>query len=161
MLIQSLKHHFPARLPEWQNAGWLTCWGVYVSLHPGMFTDPETSGIFSGMAALVAWTGMAPAGVWGVCAILVGMVRAAALFINGAYARTPIVRLIASAISAFVISQIVIGLVRSGVPNTGVVTYFWLFLADIASAYRASSDIPVAEANRLKTGDRRRHVGGH
>lgn len=148
MLIQSLKYHFPARLPEWQNAGWLTCWGVYVALHPQMFSKPESAALFAGLAAITDWTGAPPASVWGLLAVMVGLIRMAALFINGAYTRTPAIRLATSAISAFVLANIVYGMVRSGLANTGIVTYFWLFLADIASAYRAASDIPVAGKNR-------------
>jgi len=67
MLIQSLKQHFPARFPEWMMAGMLSSWGAYVVLHPELFTDPRSASIFAGM-------------VWGLVALLIGMVRAFALF---------------------------------------------------------------------------------
>lgn len=151
MLIQSLRYHFPARLPEWFMSGWLVAWGMYVGLHPEMFTDGDTAVLFSGLASVVLWTGYPPASVWCLVAISVGFVRAAALFINGAYSRTPIVRLGTSAISAFVVAMIVSGVQQAGVPNLGIVTYSALFLLDLASAYRAASDIPVAEASRVQS----------
>jgi len=149
MLIQSLKQHFPARFPEWLMAGLLTTWGIYVVLHPSLFTAPATAALFAGMAEIVRWTGYEPAGVWGATAMLIGMVRAFALFVNGAYYRTPTIRLATSAMSAALVGFLVYGLTRSDAPNTGLVVYFWLFVCDVASAYRAASDIPVAEQHRI------------
>lgn len=157
MLIQSLKQHFPARFPEWLMSGVMATWGAYVILHPQLFTAPTTAALLAGLASMSDWTGYTPAAVWGLCALVVGLFRAAALFVNGAYARTPIVRLIASFISAFIWTQITIGLMRIEVPNTGLVVYGWLVIADVASAYRASLDVVVAESHRIqaKEGPRR------
>ncbi|GEM_PF-1298291 len=150
MLIQSLKQHFPARLPEWFMAVFFMIpWGVYTVLHPEMWEAPATKHLLAGMADMATWTGYHPSAIWGLAAILVGMIRAAALFINGAYSRTPAVRLATSAISAFLVSQIILGLIRSNIPTFGIITYTTLFLMDIASAYRAASDLPLAEQNRI------------
>ncbi|WP_294392014.1 hypothetical protein [uncultured Sphingomonas sp.] len=156
MLIASLKQHFPARLPEWFMASVMATWGIYVILHPGIFTAPETRAMFSGMAALVEGSGFPPAGLWGSLALTVGLLRAAALFINGAYARTPVVRLISSMISAIIWTGVAIGLAKSDAANTGVAVYPWLLLLDLASAYRASVDMAVAEHNRITSGGTRR-----
>jgi hypothetical protein len=96
-----------------------------------------------------------PAGVWGGALLVVGLLRAAALFINGAYARTPIVRLICSFISAFIWLLFVVGLRRSKVANTGLVVYPFIVLLDVASAYRASCDAVIAEHNRVQAGEGR------
>lgn len=152
MLIQSLKHHFPARLPEWWMAlFFMIPWGVFTVLHPEMWTRAETAPLLAGMADMVKWTGFNPAAVWGLAAIFVGVIRTAALFINGAYHRTPVVRLATSAMSAFLVAQIIAGLLKSGIPTFGIVTYTTLFLLDLASAYRAASDIPIAEAHRVRS----------
>lgn len=75
MLIQSLKHHFPARLLEWFMAlFFMVPWGVYMI----MWERPETAPLLKGMADMVIWTGYHPSAVWGLAAILVGMIRAAA-----------------------------------------------------------------------------------
>lgn len=150
MLIQSLKYHFPARLPEWFMAlCFMVPWGIYTILHPHMWEAPATAAMLRGMASMVDWTGYHPSAVWGLAAIIVGLVRAAALFINGAYARTPVVRLLASAVSAFLISQIIAGLIRADIATFGLVTYTTLFLLDVASGYRAASDIPLAQKSRI------------
>lgn len=152
MLIQSLKQHFPARLPEWWMAlFFMIPWGAYTVLHPQMWTDPRLGPLLSGMAGMVAWTGYPPSAVWGLAALFVGSVRAGALFVNGAYHRTPIIRLITSAMSAFLVSQILDGVIKTGVANFGIVTYSTLFLLDLASAYRAASDIPIAEGHRVRS----------
>jgi hypothetical protein len=145
MLIQSLKQHFPARFPEWVNSGILASWGAYVLLHPELFTQEATRHIFAGMAEMV-WVDYPPSVVWGLTAFVVGTIRAVALFINGAYSRTPLVRLATSAVSAFVWAQVVIGLF--GVVNAGLIIYSWLVVIDIASAYRAGVDVAIAEKHR-------------
>lgn len=148
MLIVSLKQHFPARLPEWHMAGLTFLWGVYVALHPGLFVQEATRQVFSGMFQMVADLPYPPSVVWGVACILVGGLRLVALFINGAYSRTPLIRLMMSFASAFIWTQVVIGLIKTGVPNTGLVIYSGLVLLDIMSAYRAGVDVVWAEKTR-------------
>lgn len=148
MIIRSLRQHWPARKMEWLMAGWMLCWGVYVLLHPGMFSEPATATLFSGMAAISAPLTIYPALAWGGVAAITGLSRALALFVNGAWTRTPLVRLIASFVSMFVVTQIVVGLWQSGVPNTGLVVYPWLIVADLLSAYRAAVDVVHAEKQR-------------
>lgn len=147
MLIAQLKHHFPARFPEWVNAGIMATWGAYVLLHPKTLTSGPMASSFSGLASW-DFRGLDPAAVWGLTTLLVGVVRAVALFVNGAYSRTPAVRLVASAVSAFVWSQLIVGLVRTGLPNVNVVVYMWLLIIDVASAYRAGNDAAIAEQSR-------------
>lgn len=92
------------------------------------------------------WINLNPESVWGFVAFSVGMARLLALFINGAWARTPLIRLATAAISAFVWTQVVIGLFA--VPNTGLVVYPWLVVIDLVAAYRAGRDAAVAEMHR-------------
>lgn len=159
MLIQSLKRHFPARFPEWMNSGVMATWGIYMILHPDIFTNPTTAQMFAGMSEMTWGLGYPPSSLWGVTALLVGLIRGGALFINGAYTRTPMIRLAASFLSAFIWAQVVIAFVKTGVPNTGLVVYSWLVIADLASAYRAGCDVVYAEHQRrlgahLETGSR-------
>jgi hypothetical protein len=150
MLIKELQRHFPARMPEWTNALTMFCWGAYILLHPGIFTNP-TYGVF----VQLAWTAAdMPARVhiaenlWGLVAVWVGMLRAGALFVNGAYYRTPLIRVLTSAVSAFVWVQIVIGLWRLGQPSLELVLYSSAVVLDLISAYRASCDAATAELTR-------------
>ncbi len=127
--------HFAARALEWLNAGLLTSWGSYVILHPGMFSDPRVASLWTGLLKIATQE------TWGIIAFAVGFARLAALYINGNHKRTPMVRLATSFFSAFVWTQVVIGMANSGVPNTGLVVYTGLILADIYSAFRASADV--------------------
>lgn len=147
-------HHFQARFAEWQNAIVLFGFGCYLILHPGMFEDPRVAALWSGLKAA------APQQAWGLICVLVGVARIGALWINGKHKRTPMVRLVASFFSAFVLTQIVLGLWNAGVPNTGLILYAVLILADLYSAFRASSDMtfvarqeqsekPTAEPGRV------------
>ena len=161
MLIVSLKEHFPARFPEWLNSGVLFSWGAYVALHPDLFTNPATAQLFSGLAEMTWGLDYNPAALWGLVGVVVALVRASALFVNGAYTRTPMIRLCMSFASAFIWAQVVIGFMNSGVSNTGLVVYGWLVVADIASAYRAGHDLALAEKQRLDRSTEIKRVGHH
>lgn len=117
-------------------------WGTYILLHPGIFDDP----VFFGLIRAAWWR---PAEIaWGFTTVVLGMTRACALFVNGAYSRTPIIRLATSLFSGFIWAQIVGGFLATGRPSTGVVMYSAALILDLASAYRASLDVTVAEAGR-------------
>lgn len=137
-----VRNHLEVRMPEWLNAFYLTLWGAYVILHPGMM---GRNVLFSGLLDL------APQEVWGLAALIVGGVRVGALWINGRWHITPIIRVVTSFVSVFVWFWICVGLYRSGEPQTGLVIYPGLMIADMLSAFRAASDAYEAEAvRRLK-----------
>jgi hypothetical protein len=127
--------HFHARFAEWLNAGLLFLWGVYLLTHPTMFTDDRTKALWTGLYAY------AEQPTWAACAMLIGFARITALYINGSHKRTPLVRLVTSFFSAFIWTQVTTGLVNAHVPNTGVVVYAGLVVADIYSAFKASRDV--------------------
>ncbi len=145
MLIQSLKTHFPARALEWFGAGVMFTYGYYVITHPQLFTAPETARLFSGLARIAEFFGQPPIAI-GVMAIITGLVRAGALFVNGAVTKTPLVRLMTSFASAYIWTSVTLGLVMADVANTGLVVYPWLLIADIVSGYRAGYDLVIAES---------------
>lgn len=148
LIIRSLRQHWPARKLEWLMAGLMIAWGWYVLLHPDLFTNPETASLLAGLADVSAPFTAYPALAWGGACFLVGLTRGIALFVNGAYTRTPLIRLIASFASMFIVTQIIIGLWKSGVPNTGLVVYPWFVIADLLSAYQAAVDVVHAEKQR-------------
>jgi hypothetical protein len=142
MIIQSLREHFPARATEWVNAATLAAWGAMVLANPEMFNLPV-------FAAFHEFSFFLPAYLcWGMFTVIVGTVRLAALFVNGAYTRTPIIRLACSLLSAFVWSQVVIGFWLNPVASTALVMYSSMVVMDLISAYRASKDVAIAEVNR-------------
>lgn len=144
MLIQSLRVHFSARTLEWYGAGAMGTWGYYIITHPQLFTAPATKELFSGLARVAEFFGQPPLAI-GALALFTAIVRAAALFINGAYQRTPLVRLLTALASAYIWTTIVIGYVIVNTANTGIVIYTWHVIADIVSCYRAGYDLVIAE----------------
>lgn len=158
MLVVSLKQHFPARFPEWWMSVILVLWGAYVALHPAMFTQTQSRDIFAGMTAMAGE--FPPAALWGLSAVVIGMVRACALFINGAYTRTPVIRVLMSFTSAFIWTQVTIGLFKGGVEIPDIVLYAGLVMMDIVSVYRAATDLVFAEKMRhdIRQQGSRRHA---
>lgn len=142
-IITSMKQHFEIRAIEWGMAGWAVMWGLQCLLNPEMFTHPVTGAITTQMLYTVDWIGGDPKVVLGLAVFLIGIFRATALFINGLWTQTPLVRLMTSAVSAFLLLNIVVGL-SVGPPNFGIPTYLSLFFADCFSAYRASRDYLLA-----------------
>lgn len=133
--------HFQARFAEWLNAAILFAWGFYIIMHPGMMTNKAIAAMWEGLLVL------APEQAWGLVALLTGFMRLGALYVNGVHHRTPTIRLATSFISGFVFVQIAAGLWNGGAPNTGIVVYSALVIADIYSAFRASADVTfVAKA---------------
>lgn len=156
MIVRSLRQHWPARKLEWLMSGFMLTWGCYVLLHPEIFTAPETAGPLSGLVVISNPITEFPALAWGGAAFIVGLCRGLALFVNGAWTRTPLIRLVASFASMFIVTQIIIGLWTSGVPNTGLVVYPWFVIADLLSAYRAAVDVVHAEKLREAQKETRR-----
>lgn len=146
MLVVQLRKHFPARWPEWFMSATVFAWGFYVVLHPSLFTQPDTVHMMSELAAVASPHN--PASFWGLIGVVLGLVRATALFVNGAYTRTPMIRLVMSFASAFLWTQVFLGLFKSDTPNMGLVIYPALVIMDIVSAYRASTDMVFAEKAR-------------
>lgn len=155
MLIRELQKHFPARLPEWWNAAAMFAWGYYILTHVGALSNP----------AFAAFRDMAsshnPTLFWGCITLAVGTVRLAALFVNGVYSRTPVIRVVTSAASAFVWMQVVLGLLATGEPTPGVVMYGAAVALDLISAYRASCDAVIAiETKRSRRMGEKRGISG-
>ncbi len=140
MLIRELARHFPARVPEWAMAGAMFGWGAYTLLNPGIFQQPYLHEL-----AKMAWMADAER-FWGLVTVVVGMVRGCALFVNGSYSRTPTIRLISSLVSAFVWAQIIVGIMRTGLPAHGIILYSTALALDFVSAYRAAVDSQLARA---------------
>ena len=134
-----LKRHFEARASEWISAFILMAWGAYVILHPGLFSA-STDLVWHSHLSLATQE------VWGFGAFTAGGIRLTALFINGRWGLTPLIRVATSFLSVFVWFWVAVGLFRAGIANTGIVVYTGLMLADMYSAFRAASDAYEAEA---------------
>lgn len=142
MIIKKMKEHFEIRAIEWGMAGWAITWGLQSIFVPSMFTNPVTGPVSSLMLKSVDWLGGESHIILGMVVLLTGLLRLTALFINGLWKATPLIRILTSAVSGFVVMNIVVSLAQ-GPPSFGVVTYLWLFFADCFSASRAARDYHV------------------
>lgn len=139
-----MKRHFEARSSEWLNAAILLLWGSYVVLHPGLFDGPLSNG-FAGMEYLASQE------VWGLSAFTAGCIRIFALFVNGRWGLTPVIRIVTSFMSILVWFWIAVGIYLAGTPAPGIIIYLGLMVSDIHSAFRAAGDAYQARAlKRLK-----------
>jgi hypothetical protein len=78
---------YPDRLVEWLFASMMVAWGAWLLVPQwNTFVWPQYD----------ALNELASEPVWGVFSVSVGVVRMAALFINGSWGRTPLLRLIGS-----------------------------------------------------------------
>lgn len=150
MVIRELQKHFPARTLEWLNALTIFCWGAYAVLRPEVFNEPAAAGF----VYLVPHN---PAGTWGLVTILMGIIQAAALVVNGAYHRSPLWRLAMSAGSAAMWSFVTWGFYVGGRPTFALVVYpCVLVLGNMISAYRASCDAVIADHTWRVSGAKKR-----
>jgi len=148
ILIQSFRKHFEARAIEWGMAGWAITWGLQGLINPEVFTNTETAPLNNHMLHTMEWFFSHDVAAFVLCflAVVVGVARAIALYINGAWKQTPMIRMITSALSAFVVSNIVFSLAQ-GPATFGLITYSWLFAADCFSGFRAARDYKILKGS--------------
>jgi hypothetical protein len=144
ILLHRMKRHFEARAIEWGMSGWALTWGIQALINPEVFNDPVLFPLNADMLHTLEllMPHSTAATFIATLAICVGSARAIALWINGAWCQTPMIRVITSALSAFVVSNIVFSLMQ-GPPSLALVTYSWLFAADCFSGFRAAKDYKI------------------
>lgn len=140
MLIREIPKHFDARQLEWFNALQLFLWGSYVIVHPFVM-NTET---FAGFRELTP-SRANPAIFWGVQLLLFGAAQALALYLNGSRARTPVIRMVCSAFSAYLWYSVSRAFWGSPVSTTAVTMYPVLVLQNVVSMYRAACDAVISE----------------
>lgn len=136
MIILKLSQHMPQRATEWLLAGILLSWGVTCLYVPAaVWNGPAYSGL----------RGMADQTTWGVFAAGLGMVRLAALFVNGAVRRSPHARLIGAALSMFLWLQLSLAMFQGEVQAIAIAIYPWFLLTDLFNVHRAAQDARVSD----------------
>jgi hypothetical protein len=138
MMIVKLGNHFPIRVLDWFVAGVTLSWGI-VCLNVGQATWDLP--IYDPLRLL------APQGAWGAFAVMMGLSRMTALFINGAYRRTPHTRMVGAFLTTFMWLQLSFAMFQGeyhAIAATAI--YPWLFLADIYNVYRAAQDAKSADS---------------
>jgi hypothetical protein len=127
---------YPERLPEWISSMVMLLLGVSFLL-PG-----ETLSI-TGYHTLeeIGFTDTS----MGLTAVAVGVLRLAALYINGAWERTPAIRMVGAVLSGFIMMAFAIGtavpfVIGDMPPNTAWGTYLVIALWDLHASYKAGYD---------------------
>lgn len=144
MMIVKLSKTFPIRVTEWLLAGIMLSWSVACwNLSSADWHSP----IYSGMARI------AEQNTWAFYAFWIGIIRLAALTINGAWRPSPHFRAAGAFLACFMWLQISLGLMVSDIRVTGIAVFPWLLLADIYNVFRASHDARLS--------DERAHVARH
>ena len=123
--------HFRVRAVEWLISGILFSWGLILLAGP---TD-----IF-GRAQFAELSRVAPQHVWAVGCMAAGAARLGALMVNGAWRRSPYVRMAMALGSGLFWLQITLGFAASGVTTLGLAACPWFFLADLYSMGVAAFD---------------------
>lgn len=145
-IMVSLHEHFRIRVTDWLLSAILFSWGFCL-----LWTDPLVWELptFSGLADI------APQQTWAVLTMAVGFTRLIALFVNGAYRRSPHWRGGLAFLSCFVWVQLTLGLSTAELAGPGLGIFPWLALADAFNTMRAAADARVSD-DRAK--DRQRTV---
>lgn len=117
---------------EWLFAALMVLWGLYVLAPLDTFRGAQ----YALMASI------APESVWGAFSLSLGFVRLVALWINGAWRRTPAIRVASSILGVMWWSALGFLLVAGpehAVP-AGVVYYLGFIGAEIFSCWRSAAD---------------------
>ncbi|NMG39871.1 hypothetical protein GRZ55_11515 [Chelativorans sp. ZYF759] len=130
--------HFPSRVSEWIMTAAILGWYGVLSADPGTF---ETSRSFT----VLAYYGSEKA--WAMLCLLVGLVRLAALVVNGTFRSfrySPHMRGFASIVACIFWGQITLGVIIAwtmGGAGTGVVAYGTFMIIEMWNLFRAWADV--------------------
>jgi hypothetical protein len=124
---------YPDRLVEWLFASMMVAWGAWLLVPQWQtFVWPQYD----------ALRAIAPEPVWGVWSVAVGVVRMAALFINGSWRRTPLLRLIGSSLGMiwWLVLIYLFLLSPQGNPPAGYAFYPVFVVFEGISCWRSAAD---------------------
>jgi hypothetical protein len=136
MMIVKIQKSFPIRVMEWLLACIMLSLGVtFWNLRP---MDWQQT-LYSGLANI------ADPHTWAYFAFGIGVIRLAALTINGAWRPSPHFRLAGAFLGCFLWLQICYGMFSLEYRALGVAVYPWLLFADIYNVFRASHDARLSD----------------
>jgi peptidoglycan/LPS O-acetylase OafA/YrhL len=125
-------HSYPARVLEWQGAALTMAWAVTLALPGDTLSLPG----FAAFAEIM----------WAVLTFVIASVRMVALYVNGHWRRTPLLRALTAAIGAglwFSMASLFHG--KVGPLPPGVLVCSVLAALDVLSAWRSGRDITIAK----------------
>ena len=121
---------FRERSAEWVQSGICTFWGQVVLLSPGAFARPSYA----------ALSNMLPEQVWGWLAFLIGLFSLIVLFINGAWRRTPALRMAFSFVRLVIWAGLLMGTLSMDWSSPSMATFAGLLTHELICLYFASRD---------------------
>jgi len=139
---QSLRRTFPIRKSEWAMGGATICFWLIFTLNGDLF---ETSPGYAPLAEI------APQAAWAWLCFGVGVGRCAALFVNGAYWRSPHARAAFAFLNCFLWYKLTTGLAEN--VGLGMVFAGTFFLMDVLNFKQAFVEAAASEG--LKHVERR------
>lgn len=135
MIVVRFQKTFPLRVSEWAMSAVLVNLGVLILCNPEVFEQPQHA----------AMARMAGPYIWGWACLVMGVVRATALIINGAWRASPHIRALTAFLSCFIWLEITFGLASSQIVALSLAVYPWFLLLDTYNVFRASSDARAAD----------------
>ena len=135
-VITRMLLHLNDRSLEWFSASVMLIWGITLLLPGETLSGPQYAAFNRFGLTEVFWS-------WAFGCI--GMARLVALYINGRWPRSPLIRMAGAIFGAVSWMQVSYLLTAStymvtGVPNTGMGVYAALAIADLIGVYRAAFD---------------------
>ncbi len=123
--------HFKLRAIEWGLAAMLFCMGT-------IFLNADFN--FNNSPALSELARLNSEKFWGWLCITIGGMRLVALWMNGAWRRSPYVRALTALFSSLLWLQITLGLVVQPLLTIGIAIFPFLIFLDWFSVWRAMDD---------------------
>jgi hypothetical protein len=130
MLIVRFRQSFRERAMEWSTAAGLLGWGLILSMPEPRFERP----FYQPLEHIM------PEHVWAMISTVIGVMSLTALFINGAWRRTPFLRQIGCIFRMFVWGGLFWGAMSVEWRSPGAAIYAMLFLMDAISLSFAAGD---------------------
>ena len=135
-LARSGRGEADERALEWLCAGMMVAWGITLAVSGGILDQPGFSAFHRFGASESFWAWMFGGS---------GFARTAALYINGRWPKTPVIRMVCAGFGFVSWSQLAWLFFEgtyliTGVPGTGIGVYAMLALAELFSIYRAAHD---------------------
>lgn len=135
--IVRIHQHFPARSAEWGLAFILLSWGLATLTLPTNFEQ-----------VLRVHGNWPVSTVWGVVAVVTGVIRVTALYINGSSQHSPAARMVCAAISGSIWVHLVALFITAAfsMPLFPIVLVVvpWFVIGDFYASYEAGKDAKVA-----------------
>lgn len=135
IFLTRLQQHWRSRQTEWMLSFIVLFIGIDWLANPAIFSLPN-------YATMRIW--MTPF-EWGACATLVGLLRVAALYINGFWRASPHLRVLGAFLSIFFWTALFLAALQA--PLRGVTAAIWLvcFVFDVLAAVYAAGDARIAD----------------